>query len=159
MHQNSTNCTKTKVESPMGWIECIRWEKFWRDFVARTFALVKPVFHRVLRANQTVPNAPKYYETRQNMSLGSHGVDRVRSLQKVPMRLRGMTFWTSLTRFALSLVRQPKGPKCTRIVRNTPKCEFRVQWGGSGALVAKNSDSMSWHELLHQLCPVLHRVL
>ena len=32
---------------------------------------------------------------------------------------------------------------------NTPKHEFRVQWGGSRAFVAKKSDASSWHELLH----------
>ena len=37
-------------------------------------------------SNQTVPNAPKWYETHQNISLGSNGVDRVPSLQKIPMR-------------------------------------------------------------------------
>ena len=30
-----------------GWIGCVRCEKFQRDFVARTFALVRPVLHRV----------------------------------------------------------------------------------------------------------------
>jgi hypothetical protein len=34
---------------------------------------------------------------------------------------------------------------------NEPKHEFRVQWGGSRAFLAKNSDAISWHELLH-LC-------
>ena len=29
------------------------------------------------------------------------------------------------------------------------KHEFRVQWGGLGALVAKNYNATSWHELLH----------
>ena len=42
-----------------------------------------------------VPNAPKWYETHQNMSLGSNGVDRVLSLRKIPMRLRGTNFCTS----------------------------------------------------------------
>jgi len=32
---------------------------------------------------------------------------------------------------------------------NAPKQEFTVQWGGSRAFVAKNSDGISWHELLH----------
>ena len=32
---------------------------------------------------------------------------------------------------------------------NTPKHEFRVQWGGSRVFVAKNSDATSWHKLLH----------
>ena len=49
--------------------------------------------------------------------------------------------------FAPSFVWQPNGPKCIKIVRNAPKHEFRVQWGGSRALVAKNSDTTSWCEL------------
>ena len=73
-------------------------EKFQRDFVARTFALVRPVF------------PPRF-------------------------------------------VRQPNCPNCTQMVRNTPKHEFRVQWGGSGAFAVKNSDATSWNELLHQFGP------
>src|SRR6185437_2279371 len=73
----------------------------------------------------------------QNVSLGSNGVDRVLSLRKIPTRRRGTNFWTSLARFAPSFVRQPNGPECTQIVRNAPKRQFRVQWGGSGAFVAK----------------------
>src|SRR6185369_6876099 len=64
----------------------------------RTFAPLRPVLHRVLYGNHTVPNASKEYE-------------------------------------------------------NTPKREFRGQCGGSGALITKNSDSTSWHELLHQVGP------
>ena len=44
-------------------------------------------------------------------------------------------------------------PKCTQIVRNTPNLEVRVQSGGSGAFVAKKSDTTSWHELLHHFGP------
>ena len=73
----------------------------------------------------------------RNICLGSNGVDRVRSLRKIPRRLRGTNFCTSSARFAPSFIRQPNGPKCTQIVRNTPKHEFRVQWGGSRVLVAK----------------------
>jgi len=51
--------------------------------------------------------------------------------------------------FAPSFIRQPNGSECTQIVRNAPKHQFRVQLGGSGAFVAKNSDVTSWHELLH----------
>src|SRR6185369_11587639 len=91
---------------------------------------------------QIVQNAPK-------VSLGSNGADRVRSLRKIPMRLRGTNFCTSSACFAPSFVRQPNGPECTQIVRNAPKRQFRVQWGGLGAFVAKNSNATSWHELLH----------
>src|SRR6185503_2941260 len=58
MHQNSTKCNKTSVWGPMGLIGCVRCEKFRRDFVARTFALVRPVLHRVSQGNQTVPMHP-----------------------------------------------------------------------------------------------------
>ena len=95
----------------MWWIGCVRHEKLQRDFVARTFALVRNVLPRVPLGNLTIPNAPKWYETHQNMSLGSNGVDRERPLRKIPTRLRGTYFCTSSERFAPSLVRKPSGPK------------------------------------------------
>ena len=70
------------------------------------------------------PNGPKSTQIVRNalkISLGSNGVDRVRSLQKIPTRLRGTNFCNSSARFAPSFVRQPNGPKCTQIVRNTRK--------------------------------------
>src|SRR6185503_16031604 len=63
----------------------------------------------------------------QNISLGSTGMDRVRSLRKIPTRLHGTNFCTSSARFAPSFVRQPNGPKCTQIVQNTLKHQFRVE--------------------------------
>jgi len=79
----------------MEWVGCIRCEKFQNDFMAQTCALiapVQPVLQRVSCSNETLPNATKHYETHQNMSLGSNGVDRFRSLRKIPMRLRGTNF-------------------------------------------------------------------
>ena len=78
--------------------------------MARTSALIapfQPVLHRVSYSNETLLNTPKYYETHQNMSLGSNGVDKVRSLRKIPMQLRGKNFrinCTSSVRFAPSFV-------------------------------------------------------
>jgi len=95
---------------------------------------------------QIVRNAP-------NICLGYNGVDRVHSLRKIPTRLRGTNFCTSSARFAPSFVRQPNGPECTQTVRNAAKHHFRVQWGGSGLFVAKNSNATSWHELLHWFGP------
>src|SRR6185436_13139439 len=89
----------------------------------------------------------------QNVNLGSDGVFQVRLLRKIPTRLRGTNFCTSSARFALSFVRQPNGPECTQIVRNTTKHQFRVLWGVSDAFVVKNSDATSWHELLHMFDP------
>ena len=44
---NSTKRTKTSVYGAMGWIRCVRCEKFRHDFVAQTFALHRPILHRV----------------------------------------------------------------------------------------------------------------
>jgi hypothetical protein len=142
-------------KGPMGWIGCIRCKKLRRHFVARTLALIAPVhpiLHRVSCSYETIPNAPKHYETHKKMSLGSNGVDQVRWLRKLTMRLRGTNFCincTSLVCFATSFMQLRNDPKCTQTLWNAPKHEFRVQWGGSGAFVGKNYNVASWHELLH----------
>ena len=54
--------------------------------MARNFALialVHPVLHRVSCSYEAIPNAPKYYETYRNITLGSNGVDWVRPLRKI----------------------------------------------------------------------------
>ena len=63
--------------------------------MAQTCALiasVQPILHQVSSSNETLPNAPKHFETHKNRSLGPVWLDRVRSLRKIPMRLRGITF-------------------------------------------------------------------
>ena len=40
-------------------------------------------------------------------------------------------------------------PNAPKHYENATKDEFRVQWGGSGAFLAKTSDATLWHELLH----------
>ena len=78
MNQNTTKRNKRWVWGPMGWIGYIRCENIWRNFVAQTSALtapVQPILHRVSWSNEMVPDSPKHYETHQNMSLGSDGVD------------------------------------------------------------------------------------
>jgi len=67
--------------------------------------LVHPALHRGSCSNETIQNAPKHYK--MNMSLGSNGVDRVRSGPKIPMRVRATKFCvncTSSTRFAPSFM-------------------------------------------------------
>jgi len=71
--------------------------------MALTFALIAPVqsvLYRVYCRNETIPNAPKHYETRQNMSLGSYGLVWVRSLRKILMHLRGTNFCINCTNSA-----------------------------------------------------------
>ena len=52
--------------------------------------------------------------------------------------------------FCTEFRKATKQCKMHQIVRNSPKHEFSVQWGGSRALVAKHSDTTLWHKLLHQ---------
>ena len=112
-------------------------------------APVQPVLHRVSCTNETLTNATKHYETLQYMSLGSNGVDRVCSLQKISMRFRATNFCIYVQPVLHQvLCSNEKNPKCTQIVRNATILQFRVQWGGSGVFVAKNSNATSWHKLL-----------
>jgi hypothetical protein len=71
--------------------------------MALTFALiapVRPVLHRVSCSKEMTPNAPKHYETHQNLSLGSNGLDRVHLL-------RIITIWFIARMFALIALVQP----------------------------------------------------
>jgi len=139
----------------MGCIGCIHSEKLRSDFVARAFALiapVQPVLHRVYFRNKTIPNAPKHYETHQNMSFWSYGVDWVCLLREILKRLGGTNFCincTSSAHFAPSFVQQRNEPKSPRHYENAPKHEFRVRWCGTVGFVAKTSNGTLWHELLH----------
>ena len=110
----------------MGWIACVRCQKFRCEFVARTFALiapVQPISHRFSCRNETIQNAPKHYKTHQFMSLASNGVDRVRSLRKTLMRFCGTNFFincTSSTHFIPSSV-------CNETLPNAPKHNEMLQ--------------------------------
>ena len=98
------------------------------------------------------PNGPKCTQIVQNASKCLFRVlwgGMAVSLRKIPTRLRGTNFCTCSARFAPSSVRHPNGTICTQIVKNAPKHQFRVHWGGSGVFLAKNSDTTTWHELLH----------
>src|SRR6185312_1452943 len=82
-------------KGPMGWIGCIRCKKSRHHFVARTLALIAPIhriLHRVSCSYEMIPNAPKYYETHQNMSLGSNRVDQVCLLGKLQFDFVARTF-------------------------------------------------------------------
>src|SRR6185312_9098273 len=104
----------------MGWIGCVSCENIQRDFVARTFALiapVQPILHRVSCSNEMVPNEPKPYETHQNMSLESNGIDSVDLFQKILTQLCGFNFcinYNSSARFEASIVKQRNRPKYTQ---------------------------------------------
>ena len=140
----------------MLWIGSVRCENFNQDIVARTFCINYTSLARFassLCSSIMVPNAPKRKETHENLSLGSNCVDRVRRIKK---------FWRDFVARTLALI-APGWPICTEFraitkrfqmtqtERNAPKNEFRVQWCGSRAFVAKNSNKTSLHEVLQEL--------
>ena len=127
----------------MEWIVCVRCKKSRCDFVARTCALitpVDPVLHWVSCIYETIPNTSQHFVTHQN--IGSNGADWVRSLRKIPMWIHGTNFCincTSSPRFAPSFLQLRNDPECTKTLCNGRKHEFRVQWSGLDAFVAKKS--------------------
>ena len=132
----------------MGWIRCFGCQKLQRDFMAQTFALIAPVqyvLQQVSCSYETIPNAPKYYETDRNISLGSNGRIGCVCCEQIPTWLRATNFYincTSSPRFIPSFMQLRNDNKCSQKLWNAPKHEFRVQWGGPGALVAKNYNAI-----------------
>ena len=85
----------------------------------------------------------------QNVSLGSNGGG---SGVFVAKNSDATSFHELLHLFGLFCTEFRKATKRSRMLpnhTNAPKRQFRVQWGGSGAFIAKNSDAISWHELLN----------
>jgi len=124
-----------KNSDPTSWHELLHY-----------FGLFCTEFRKATKRSRMHPNSTKCTRTSVWGPMGR--IECVRC-KKIPTCLRGTNFCGSSARFASSFVRQPNGPECTQIVQNAPKRQFRVQWGGLGAFVAKNSDATSWHELLH----------
>ena len=59
-------------------------QTWWPELLQTSSAIL----HRVSCSNEMIPNAPERYETLQNMSLGSYGVDRVQSFREIMKQLR-----------------------------------------------------------------------
>ena len=133
------------------WVHSLRKIPMWLHGTNFCINPVLTILHQVSCSYETITNAPKHNPTQQNKSLGSNGVDWVRSLRKIKTWLRGTSScinWTSAHCFAPSFMQLWNDPKCTQTLCNTPKHAFR-EWGGLGLFVAKNPDVTSWHELLH----------
>ena len=124
----------------MGFIRCVGCEKLQRDFVAQTFALialVQYVLQQVSCSYETIPNAPKYYETDRNISLGSNGRIGCVCGEQIPTWLRATNFCINCTtspHFAPSFMHLRKDPECTRTLWNAPKHDLgsngvdQVRW-------------------------------
>ena len=121
----------------MGWIRCVRCEKLQCDFVGRTFVLIAPVqyvLQQVSCSYETIPNAPKYYKTHRNISIGTNGVDWLRSFYKIPRDFMSRTFvLTAPVRYVLHQVSCsyetiPNAQKYYETDRNISLVSNRVDW-------------------------------
>ena len=124
------------------------------DLMAQTCPLiapVQPILHRVPCSNKTLPNAPKHYKMLLNTSLVPMGWIECILCEKFRCDFMAQTcaliapVQPILHRVSCSNETLTNAPKH---YEKDPKHEFRVQWGGSRAFVAKNSDASSWHEVL-----------
>jgi len=118
------------------------------------FGIFCTEFRKATKRFQIHPNSTKMH---QNMSLGSNGMDWVRSLQKIQTRLCLTNFCTSSACFAQCFESQPNYPKCTQIVQKTPKHNFRMQWDRVRSL-QKISMRLRGNELFALVRSILHRV-
>jgi len=125
--RNKPKCTQILRNAPKHWyrVQCgglvaFIAKKSQCDFVARTFALIAPlqyVLQQVSCSCETIPNAPKYYKTDRNISLGSNWLDGVRWLRKITTRLGGTNFcinYTSSVCFATTFMQLRNDPKWTQ---------------------------------------------
>ena len=132
----------------MGWIGCVRCKKFQRDFVARTFTLV-----RLVAPNSVMqPNGPKCPQIKRNVPKHQFRVHWGGSRAFVKKNSDATSCHELLHQFDPFCTESRKETKRSHMHPNITKhtkTSVLVRWGGSGAFVAKNSDACSWHELLH----------
>ena len=155
MHTNTTKCTETLVLGPMGWVAPFVAKKAdvtsWHELLhyLLQFTPFCTEFQAVTKRSQMHPNPTKCTET---LVLGPMGWIGSIRCEKNPTWLRGTNFCINCTcspRFAPSFLQLRNDPKCTQTLWNTPKHDFWVKWGGSGAFAAKNYNVTSWHKLFY----------
>jgi hypothetical protein len=140
-----TSAINAQVLGPMEWIRCIHCEKFRRNLIYWTCALMatgRPVLHRLSCSNEMVRNGFETY-------FGSNGVDQVRSLWKILTQIDLVNLCVIFSKFCTDFCAVMKRFKMP------PKHEFWVQWSGSGAFVAKNSNFWTC-VLMASVWPALH---
>jgi len=143
-HQNMSLGSKV-----VDWVRSLRKIRTW--ICGTNFCINCTSSHRFAPTFMQLRNNNRWTQTLWNLPKHEFRV-QLRSLRKIPTWLRGTNFCINCTSshyFAPSLMELRNDPKCTQTLNNAPKHEFRVQWGGLGAFIAKNPDVTSWHELLH----------
>ena len=126
---------------------CARCENFKQDFVARTFALiapVRPVLHRVLCSNETIPNTPKTLRKAPKHEFRVQCRGSGAFIAKKPRRLCGTNFCINmLHRVSCSDETVPNAPKHYEMHEN-------LNFGSIGADKLRLLRKIpTWHIVLH----------
>ena len=150
----------------MGWIGCVRCEKFRHALVAQTFALIalfQLVLHQVSSSNEMIQNAPKHYETHENMSLGFYQMKQVHQLRIILTRFRGTNICsncTSSAHFAQSFSSNEIIPNASKHCKTHQKGGLWSN-GWIGCVRCENFQHefmARTFELIAPVRPILHRV-
>ena len=148
----------------MEWIRCVGVANNYNAISWHKICLIAPnlsILQQVSCSYETIPNAPKYYETHQNISLVCNGADWVHSLWKIPVWLCGTNFCINCTtspHFVPNFMQFRNDSKCTQTLWNAPKHEFRV-WIGCIYCEEFRYDFVAWtFALIAAVRPILHRV-
>ena len=110
------------------------------------------------KSQQNGPKCTKIVRTHKNMSLGSNGVDRVRSLRKIPTRLRGTNFCTSSARFCTKFCMATKRSKMHQNCTKRTKTSVLGLMGWFGCVYCEKFRRDFAARTLALVRPVLHRV-
>jgi hypothetical protein len=101
-------------------------------------APVRPILPRLWCSNETVRNTPKHEFWVQWSGSGAFVLKNFEA-----------TSFSELVRLRYQFGQFLHQLSCSNeMVQNAPKHEFSVQWSGSGAFVAKNSDATLFSELV-----------
>ena len=124
--------------------------------MARTSSLIapiQPVLHRVSCSNETNPQCTQTVQNEPILEFrvqwGGSGAFVAKKIQCDLMAQTCPLIAPVQPILHGDLCSNETLPNAPKHYENAPKQEFRVQWGGSCAFVAKNSDASSWLELLH----------
>ena len=131
----------------MGWIGCIRCEKFRCDFVTRTFAQVRPVLHWVFESQ---PNGPRCIQIVQNTPKHEFRVPWVGSGAFIAKNSDKTSWHELLHHFSPFCIDFCKATKRLQMHSNSTKQHQNMSLESHG-VYRQNSNVTSWHELLHQL--------
>ena len=127
-------------------IGCVRCEKFRHDLWHEHLYYFGPLCTEFRKATKRSRMHPNSTERQFRVRWGLLGAFVAKNSNAISWQKLLHKFGPFCTEFR-------KVTKWSRMHPNSTKRQFRVRWGLLGAFVAKNSNAISWHKLLHKFGP------